>query len=155
MEPAIARSIAHAGHTGRHDRFGEPLIEHIERVARAVTEEARALAFLHDVLEHSDTTLEELAAAGLTDVELAALLLLTRELGESYEAHTLRVAHAAGDAGRLARIVKVADLADHLRRPEMPHGAPPYAWAHLHIRNGQARRDGAHDDRARGDLAAA
>jgi (p)ppGpp synthase/HD superfamily hydrolase len=150
MDAAIARNIAHAGHTGRHDRFGEPLIEHIERVAGAVPEKARALAFLHDVLEHSDTTLEELSASGLTDVELAALLLLTRDLGESYEAHALRVAHAAGEAGRLARIVKLADLADHLRHAEMPHGAPPYAWAHLHIRNGQARRDG-----ARGDLAAA
>jgi (p)ppGpp synthase/HD superfamily hydrolase len=150
MDAAIARNIAHAGHVGGRDRFGEPLIEHVERVAGAVPDEARALAFVHDVLEHSDTTPEELSAAGLTAVELAALLLLTREIGESYEAHTLRVAHAAGDAGRLARIVKVADLADHLRHAEMPDGAPPYAWAHLHIRNGQARRDGAH-----GDLAAA
>ena len=153
MDAAIARNIAHAGHVGRHDRFGQPLIEHVERVAGAVPDEARALAFLHDVLEHSDTTRDELSDAGLTDVELAALLLLTRDIGESYEAHTLRVAHAAGPAGRLARIVKLADLADHLRHAEMPPGAPPYAWAHLHIRNGQARRDGAHGDR--GDLAAA
>ena len=150
MDAAIARNIAHAGHTGRRDRFGAPLIEHVERVAAAVPEEARALAFLHDVLEHSETSLEELAAAGLTDVDRAALLLLTRDIGESYEAHTLRVVHAAGDAGRLARIVKLADLADHLGHPEMPRGAPPYAWAHLHIRNGQARRDG-----ARGEPAAA
>jgi hypothetical protein len=150
MDAAVARNIAHAGHTGRQDRFGAPIIEHVERVAATVPDEARTLAFLHDVLEHSDTSVDELSAAGLTGVELAALLLLTRDLGESYEAHTLRVAHAPGDPGRLARIVKLADLSDHLSRPEMPHGAPPYGWARMHIANGQARRD-----RAPGDLAAA
>jgi (p)ppGpp synthase/HD superfamily hydrolase len=150
MDAAVARNIAHAGHTGRRDRFGEPLIEHIERVAAAVPAEARAIAFLHDVLEHSDTTVDELTAAGLTDLERAALLLLTRDPGESYEAHTLRVAHATGAAGRLTRLVKLADLADHLSHREMPHGAPPYAWARMHIANGQARRD-----RAPGDLAVA
>jgi hypothetical protein len=143
MDAATARSIAHAGHTGRRDRFGDPLIEHIERVAAEVPDDARATAFLHDVLEHSDTTMAELLAGGLTPLEAAALDLLTRAPGESYEAHTLRVAHAAGPAGRLARLVKLADLADHLAHREMPHDAPPYGWARLHVANGQARHDGA------------
>ena len=54
------------GHTGRRDRFGEPLIEHVERVAATVPDDARATAYLHDVLEHSDTTVDELEGEGLT-----------------------------------------------------------------------------------------
>jgi hypothetical protein len=78
MDASIARNIAHAGHVGRKDRFGEPVIQHVERVAAAVSPDAHAVAFLHDVLEHSDTTVAELTAAGATPLDLAALELLTR-----------------------------------------------------------------------------
>jgi hypothetical protein len=40
MDASLARNIAHAGQVGRRDRFGEPLIEHVERVAAAVPEDA-------------------------------------------------------------------------------------------------------------------
>jgi (p)ppGpp synthase/HD superfamily hydrolase len=141
MDASIARNIAHAGHVGRKDRFGEPVIQHVERVAAAVSPDAHAVAFLHDVLEHSDTTVAELTAAGATPLELAVLELLTRGPAESYEAHTLRVAHATGPEGRLARVIKLADLTDHLAHREMPHAAPPYAWARMHVANAQARYD--------------
>src|SRR4051812_32606677 len=135
MDATIARSIAHVAHTGRRDRFGELLIEHVERVAAAVPDHVRALAYLHDVLEHSDTAVDELEAEGLTALELAALRLLTRAPGESYEAYTLRVAHGGGPEGELARLVKLADLADHLARAALPDGAPPYGWARMHVAN--------------------
>ena len=140
LEPALARNIAQYSHAGQLDRFGEPLIEHIERVAAAVDERDRAVAFLHDVLEKSDTDAEELIANGLTPLELAALDLLTRGAGESYEMHTLRLVHAPGAAGRLARRVKLADLEDHLDRAPAGSAAPPYAWARLHVRVNQERR---------------
>jgi hypothetical protein len=140
MDTAIARNIAHYSHAAQRDRFGEPLIEHVERIAAAVPEEARSVAFLHDVVEHSDTTLDELIDQGLTPVELAALDLLTRSETESFELHTLRIAHAAGPPGRLARTVKLADLEDHLGHDEMPSGAPPYAWARRHVALGLKRR---------------
>ena len=144
MDDAIARGIAHLSHVGQLDRFGEPLIEHIERVAAAVAPDARAVAFLHDVLEHSDTSVSELSAQGLTPVELGALRLLTRGPGESYEAHALRIVHAPGREGALARAIKVADLDDHLEHREMPPGAPPYAWARRLIAAARASRDGDH-----------
>jgi hypothetical protein len=150
MDARDARSIAQFSHVGRRDRFGDPVIDHIERVAAAVPPEARAIAFLHDVLEHSDTSVAELRAAGLTLDELEILELLTRAPNESYEAHTLRVAYARGSEGRIARVVKLADLDDHLGHPDPPDGAPPYAWARRHIATGQFRRDG-----DRGRLAAA
>ena len=148
MDATIARSIAHVAHTGRRDRFGEPLIEHVERVAAAVPDDVRAIAYLHDVLEHSDTPVDELRAEGLTALELAALQVLTRDPGESYEAHTLRVAHARGPEGELARLVKLADLADHLAHAALPDRAPPYGWARMHVANAHQRLDAARGDRA-------
>jgi hypothetical protein len=86
----------------------------------------------------SPTTASELCSQGLTPVELAALELLTRKTVESYELYILRIAYARGAAGRLARVVKLADLDDHIARPWVV-GDPPYAWARRHIAVGCAR----------------
>jgi hypothetical protein len=142
MDPVTARSIAHTSHAGQRDRRGTLRTEHVERVAASVSSEARALAFLHDVLEWTDTPYEALRADGLSDVEAAALELLTRSADEPYATHVLRIAYAEGPAGRLARAVKVADLEDHLQhlaRTRRP-GDPPYAWARRHIVIAQVRR---------------
>jgi hypothetical protein len=139
MDATVARNIARASLAGKRNRFGEAFIDHVERVAATVPAEARPVALLHDVLEHSETPVEELWSAGLTPGEFTTLDILTREPGESYEAHILRIAYAAGDEGAIARTVKLADLADHLNHREMPHAAPPYGWASLHIKAGQAR----------------
>ena len=140
MDAAVARNVAHYSHVQQRDRHGEPIVEHVARVVAAVPEEAQTLAWLHDVLEHSATTTAALRVHGLTRVELAALELLTRQAGESYELYILRVAYAPGAAGRLARVVKLADLDDHVARPWDP-GDPPYAWARRHIAVGMARVD--------------
>ena len=74
---------------------------------------------------------------------VAALELLTRTPGESYELYVLRIAHAEGRTGRLARAVKVADLEDHLQISgdhSLP-GDPPYGWARRQIAIAQERRD--------------
>jgi hypothetical protein len=137
MEPAVARNIAHYSHGYQRDRFGELVVEHVARVAAAVPQDAEVTAWLHDVLEGSDTSPTELRHVGLTAVELAALELLTRVPTEVYELYVLRIAHAPGDEGRLARSVKLADLDDHLARVRIPHTAPPYAWARRHIVSAQ------------------
>ena len=86
---------------------------------------------------------EDLRAGALTSTEATVRELVTRAPGESYELHALRIAHAPGPAGRLARAVKRADLQEHLERDEGARfpGAPPYAWALVHIENAQRRRD--------------
>jgi hypothetical protein len=119
----------------------DPLIDHAERVAAAVTPDARPIAFLRGILEQTSTDDETLRRTGLTELELTALELLTRTPGESYELYVLRIAHAPGAAGRLARTVKLADLDDRLARPRRLD-APPYAWARRHIVNARGRRDG-------------
>ena len=117
-------------------------MEHVQRVADAVPDEARAVAFLHDVLEQTGTSPAELIAQGLTPVEMRALKLLTRSDLESYELYVLRVAWAPGPEGELARCVKMADLDDHLSQVPIPAGAPPYGWARRHIRVAQERQHG-------------
>jgi hypothetical protein len=140
MDPDHARSIAQYSHGYQHDRFDELVVEHLARVAAAVPPEAQATAWLHDLLEQSDTDRREVSAAGLTRVELAALELLTRAPTERYELYVLRIAHAPGEVGRLARCVKLADLDDHLAHDRMPQSAPPYAWARRHIVSAQLQR---------------
>ena len=57
-------------------------------------EAARAVAFLHDVLERSASGDAELLARGLTELEAGALDLLTRTKDEPYELYVLRIAAA-------------------------------------------------------------
>ena len=139
MDAAVARTVAERAHAGQRTRFGDAFIEHLDRVAAAVPLEACAAALLHDVLEHSETPLDELRSQGLGPRELAVLHLLTRAPGESFESHALRVAHAPGPTGVIARAVRRADLEDHLAHRPMPWDAPPYRWALRHIVTAQAR----------------
>ena len=104
---------AHAGHT---DRYGEPELLHVLKVTVAVPPDARVVAALHDVLEDSDMTAADLQAAGLGEVELEAVQLLTHDDDEPYDAYIDRLATAPGESGRLARIVKLADVRNNLGR---------------------------------------
>jgi hypothetical protein len=130
VEPRIAHRIASQNHVGQRNRFGDPVIDHVERVAAAVPADARATALLHDLVELCPTVgRRRLRARGLSRIELEALELLTHDAAEPYEVYVRRIADAPGPAGRLARTVKLADLEDHLAHPAIPADAPPYAWA--------------------------
>jgi hypothetical protein len=129
VEPEIAHAIASQHHVGQRNRFDDPLIEHLERVAAAVPPDARATALLHDLLELCPAVRRRLRGKGLTATEIQALELLTHAPGEPYEVYMRRIADAPGPAGRLARTVKLADLEDHLAHRSIPSDAPAYAWA--------------------------
>jgi HD superfamily phosphodiesterase len=129
VEPGTAHRIASQHHLGQQNRFGDPVIDHVERVAAAVPADARATALLHDLFELCPTVRGRLRGQGLSQTELQALELLTHAEGEPYEVYVRRIADAPGPAGRIARLVKLADLEDHLAHPAIPKDAPPYAWA--------------------------
>jgi hypothetical protein len=129
VEPEIAHRIARRHHVGQRTRFGDRVIDHVERVAAAVPADARATALLHDLFELCPTVGRRLRGNGLTRTELEALELLRHAPGESYEVYIRRIADTPGPAGRLARIVKLGDLEDHLAHTSIPSDAPPYAWA--------------------------
>jgi hypothetical protein len=129
VEPALAHTIASRHHVGQRNRFGDPVIDHVERVAAAVPAEARATALLHDLFERCPTFGRRLRAKGLSRTELEPLELVRHAAGEPYETYVRRIVDAPGPAGRVARVVKLADLADHLAHATIPVDAPPYAWA--------------------------
>jgi hypothetical protein len=139
MDSAVASAIARRAHLGQTDRVGERVVDHVGRVASAVPPNARSVAWLHDILERTSTNIESLRSDGLTPLEEAALDLLTRRDGEAYEAYALRVTFAPGDEGRLARVVKRADLDDHIATSPPVLDTPPYAWARQHIVSAQRR----------------
>jgi hypothetical protein len=142
MDALVARAIAHYSHVDRRDRHGHLVIEHVARVAAAVPAGARSSAWLHDVLEQSDTSIADLRAHDLSPLELEALHLLTRDPETSYELYVLQIAFAPGAAGALARVIKLADLDDHLADAHLAASGPPYAWARRHIAMAIARCDG-------------
>ena len=125
----VARVVARRVHGLQVTRFGEPVMEHVERVASSLPAEARALAYLHDVLEAGDAGAGELRALALSDDERSVLALLTRRPEEPYSGYVMGIARAPGTVGALARVIKLADLEDHLRHRQVAAGAPCYAWA--------------------------
>lgn len=128
-----AQLLAYARHGEQLDRTGEPIVAHLERVAASVPGEAETVAYLHDILEHTDASVAELEAAGVAGVDLQAIELLTRRPDESFEEHTLRIAFAKGPAGALARVVKLADIDDHVSHNRGVDPSRPYRWARRHV----------------------
>ena len=62
MDPARARALAERLHAAQRDRDGTPLIDHVRRVAAAVPRDARAVAWLHEALEHTAISEQALLA---------------------------------------------------------------------------------------------
>jgi hypothetical protein len=114
MTERAARAIAKTVYHDQQTLAGTPLFDHVQRVAAAVPKYARVTAWLHDVLERSDLTIGQLRDQGVNPVELSALVLLTRGDHDDYRAYVERIADAPGPHGDLARLVKLADLDDHL-----------------------------------------
>jgi proline iminopeptidase len=89
---------------------GEPYVLHLFRVMLAVDgASARAAAVLHDVLEDTSMTPRDLAEAGMTAEVVEAVIALTHDPADSYPDYIEKVA-----GNELARMVKLADLADNL-----------------------------------------
>ena len=107
LERAIA--IAEKQHTGQVDKAGRPYIDHPLRVMQAMSNDAeRIVAILHDVIEDTDCTLDQLATEGFPGYILEALDSVTRRDDETYEAFVARAAR-----NPIGRRVKYADLQDN------------------------------------------
>lgn len=108
LERAI--EIAASAHAGQRDKGGAPYILHPLRVMmRVTTENERIAAVLHDVVEDTGGTLEQLQSEGFEQVVLDAVAALTKKPGES----RLEAA-ARARANPIARAVKLADNADNM-----------------------------------------
>ena len=103
-------SIAATAHQDQVDKANAPYILHpLRLMLRGQTLLEQIVAVLHDVVEDSDWTLEQLAAEGLPPEAIAALDCLTRRSTESYDEFIDRVL-----TDRLATQVKRYDLEDNM-----------------------------------------
>ena len=111
-----AIEIALNAHAGQRDKGGEPYILHPLRVMlRMTTDEERIVAVLHDVVEDSSYTFQDLLAAGYSSSVVGALEALTKRPGESRLEAAARAA-----ANPLARTVKLADNAENSDLSRIP-----------------------------------
>lgn len=129
-QTAIARAIAHIAH--RKQKYGKASYTyHVGGVAKLVHDQTIgddtlvAAAWLHDVLEDTDITSQELADAGVSMHVIAIVQLLTRRLKEPYANYiTSRVATHRG-----AVKIKLADLEFNLAHNPKQSNVPKYQWA--------------------------
>ncbi|MFB9641291.1 hypothetical protein [Agromyces lapidis] len=109
---ALAKGIAFVAHRGQVDQVGADYIDHPGRVAEhfdAATEPvATAAAWLHDVVERSAVSEQELLEAGVRPDIVEIVVLLTRTSGMSDDEYFARIR-----SNPLARRVKLADVADN------------------------------------------
>ncbi len=133
MDVKVDRSVAWRTHVGQLSRSGEPLIDHVDSVARALPAGSQALTYLHDIPERADQTTKVLLEHGLSTEDYGVLALLPRRHMESYRAHVMRIATGAGRTRRVARTIKLTDLNDHLDHRDSAVSVPNHAWARQQI----------------------
>lgn len=118
----IAIQIALSAHGGETDKAGRPYILHpLTLMLQMDTEAEMIVAVLHDVVEDSEVTPDELAAAGFPADVLAALALLTHDTAAvPYDDYIAAIAEGDTIAHALARKVKRADLAHNMDVRRLP-----------------------------------
>lgn len=108
LERAIR--IAVKAHKGAKDSYGAPYILHPLRVMHRVSTTAeKIVAILHDVVEDTSWTLDDLRKEGFPEKIIRAVDRVSKREGEDYWAYIRR---AGGNS--LARRVKLADLEDNM-----------------------------------------
>lgn len=108
IEQAIA--FAATKHMGQVDKANAPYILHPLRVMMNVsTIQQKIVAVLHDVLEDTNTTVNELYELGCDNDIVEAILALTKLKGESRTEAAKRTLQ-----NPIARVVKIADITDNM-----------------------------------------
>lgn len=98
--------IMYRAHGAQLDKSGVPYVFHPWHVAEQMNdEESCAAALLHDVIEDTDITPEELLAEGISVNVVEAVKLLTHDKSEAYFEYVQRIA-----SNPIAKAVKLADL---------------------------------------------
>ena len=124
----IALRIATAAHAGQLDRDGYPVILHPLTVGlMGHTDEEKIAGFLHDVVEDSDITFDDLLKEGIPTGIVNAVRLLTHEKGTDYFDYVQRII----DSGNpIALQVKYNDLQHNYSRGK--------AYPELQAKHGKA-----------------
>lgn len=113
-----AIEIAIQAHNGQVDKAGHPYIGHPLRVMNmGITDEEKILGILHDVVEDSEWTFDQLTAVGFSMEIIDALRCLTKlSESEPYDQFIQRI-----QTNPLAVKVKINDLTDNMDIRRLTH----------------------------------
>ena len=101
-----ALQLCFAAHKDQTDKSGLPYVFHPFHLAEQMPDEACVVAaLLHDVLEDTAYTVQDLRDSGVSEEVLTALVLLTHTEDTPYLDYVARLKD-----NRIARTVKLADL---------------------------------------------
>ena len=101
-----ALKLCFEAHKEQIDKSGMPYVFHPFHLAEQMQdEESTIVALLHDVIEDTEYTLEDLRKMGFGDSVLAAIDLMTHEDGVPYMDYVEKI-----KTDPIARTVKLADL---------------------------------------------
>ena len=111
-----AIELAKQHHEGQTDKAGKPYIEHPLRVMNQVeSEEEKIVAVLHDIVEDTDISLDDLRNEGFSEEVVSAVECLTKQDGENYDSYIERISF-----NPLAVKIKLADLEDNRDLTRLP-----------------------------------
>ncbi len=106
----LAMRIAYRAHRDVLDKSGAPYIFHPYEVASWQGDEVSvAVALLHDVVEDTDMTFDDLRAEGIPEEVIEPLTYLTHDPDVPYMTYIRRIGE-----NRIATQVKLADLAHNM-----------------------------------------
>jgi len=101
-----ALKLCFEAHKEQIDKSGMPYVFHPFHLAEQMQdEESTIVALLHDVVEDTDYTLDDLSKMGFDDSVLTAINLMTHEDGVPYMNYVEQI-----KTNPIAKIVKLADL---------------------------------------------
>lgn len=123
-EISKALQLAYDVHQGQVDKAGKPYILHPVTVAMTLamqgySEDCIVAALLHDVVEDTDVTLEDLQRMQFSDNVIRALALLTHNDGTEYMEYVKKV-----KGNPVAAAVKMADLLHNSDRSRLKTVTP-------------------------------
>ncbi|MBF0428373.1 MAG: GTP pyrophosphokinase [Magnetococcales bacterium] len=125
LEQAIALAVQ--VHMGQKDKAGVPYILHpLRLMLRLEREEERIVAVLHDVVEDTSITFEDLRAMGFSETILDALNHLTHREEVSYEEYIQKI-----HGHPMARRIKLLDLEDNMDIRRLNHQCQEKDWVRL------------------------
>lgn len=106
-------------HRGQKDLGGKPYWKHpvrvMARLGQSATIVEKHAALLHDVIEDTKTTFEELERAGFHAEVLAAVDLLTRPASLTYRRYIMRLIISGNTAAMRVKLADLLDNMDHTR----------------------------------------
>lgn len=115
-QPTVKETIAFmiAFHGDQKDKSGVPYFYHPARVMIRLgpdaTDNERIAALLHDVIEDTETTFDDLEGLGYSEEVLKIVNLLTKRDAETHKSYIFRI---VGSGNTSAMKIKLADMYDN------------------------------------------